>query len=121
MRRDMDLVRDILSGIAGAEGDMDARAFVNEERSFQMVAYHFEIMEEAGLLSASVQRSGSGRYCSARATRLTWDGNDFLSATSNGEVWQEVKMQMAQKAVDAPFSVVKQLAVSACARLLGIG
>ncbi len=120
MRRDMDLVRDILSGVADAEGAMDARAFVNDERSFQLVAYHFEIMAEAGLMSASVQRNGSGKYCNARATRLTWEGNDFLSATSNGNVWQEVKMQMAQMAVDAPFSIIKQLAVSACARLLGI-
>lgn len=120
MKRDMDLVRDILSQLAESDGEVDARTFVGDGRDLQLVAYHFQIMQEAGLIEANLQRAFGGSYVLAEAVRLTWEGNDFLASVSSNKVWAKVKSDIAKHSVDAPFSVIKQLAVTACMSMFGM-
>lgn len=120
MKRDMDLVRSILIELSEASGELDAKAFVDDEHDFQNVAYHFDIMNQAGLIESSVHKAFGGEYVSASAEQLTWMGNDFLASISKNDIWKQVKLEIAKKSVDAPFSVVAALATKICASQFGL-
>lgn len=114
----MDLVRLILKELSESEGPLDASAFVTDSADHDKVAYHFEIMEQAGLIEASVSRSWGGGCVKARAERLTWAGNDFLDAVASDRLWGKVKATIAKTVTAASFETVKALAVKLAADAL---
>ena len=117
MKRDMEFVRRILVEVADSREPLSAALFVDERHDFQDVAYHFRIMEDAGLLDASMQYADGG-VRAASANSLSREGQDFLSAVSNKGVWSRVMLKVAKRAGDATFSVVKALAVEELGKLL---
>nr|DAQ04696.1 MAG TPA: Transcriptional regulator, MarR/EmrR family, emrR, transcriptional regulator, DNA-binding [Caudoviricetes sp.] len=119
MRRDMDLVRDVLKAVADCEaGTLDAPVLASEERPFQLVAYHVDIMEQAGLVRANVQRSWGGSYVLARVDSLTWAGQDFLAAVSNDGLWAQAKLRVAKLAGEVSFETIKAVAVRLASDML---
>ena len=109
MKRDIDLIREILIGLSEARGSLDASVFVNRWRSYELVAYHFEIMGEAGLIVSEITDTYESRYCNAVAYRLTWEGHELLAAVSSSTVWDKVK----RIAKIAAYKVLKER-VDAC-------
>ncbi len=120
MKRDMDLVRNILKALTETDSSVQASVFVSEQYSLEEITYHFEIMQEAGLIDANIQRSFSGKILVAEASRLTWEGNDFYSAIKQDSLWQSVKLRLAKVASDAPLEVIKALAIKVFAKTLGL-
>lgn len=120
MKRDMDLVREILKTCADARGEVDASVFAGERHGFAEVAYHFEIMDEAGLVKSAIARDVNGVVVDARVTALTWEGNDFLAAVNDEKVWKRVKAKIAAMAGDATLGIVKALAVKYLGELMGV-
>lgn len=110
MKRDMDLVRRILKDLSEASGPLNASAFVDEVTTFDEVCYHFRIMDEAGLIKATVTYAGNAPYF-AVASELTWEGNDFLASVESDTIWNKVKSRVAKATGDASFSVFKAVAV----------
>lgn len=111
MRRDMDLVREILRFAADAEvSPLDARTLADEENDFQKVAYHVKIMKDAGLVEATIAKGSSGLYSLASIDSLTWEGQDLLGAISNRRVWKNVKAKVAKYAGDVTLDILKRLA-----------
>jgi len=119
MKRDMDLVREILITLGDSDNSIQAGTFVDDRNDFQVVAYHFDIMQQAGLVEGTTKKGFSGDYLYAEVSRLTWEGNEFLDSVQNNKVWMHVKAEIAKSAIGAPFEVVKNLAISACNDLLG--
>lgn len=66
MKRDMDLMKLLLREVEGEEPKPDLSGYSEEQ-----TLYHYELMEEAGLVVAGFVRSGSGEVVSARIVRLT--------------------------------------------------
>lgn len=120
MKRDMDLVRSVLMLVSEANGVVDAKTFVDDENDLQKVAYTIEIMDEAGLIDATVVKACGGVYVKASIERLTWSGNDFLASVSNSKVWSNVKAELAKQSIDAPFSVISAMATKLCMTLAGL-
>lgn len=120
MRRDMDLVRTILKGIADASGDVPASVFVTERHDFDEVAYHFDIMQQADLIDASLVRSASGSIVRADAYALTWEGNDFLDSVRSDKVWSKVKERIGGTVGTVSLAVIKEVAVSIAKTMLGL-
>ena len=119
MRRDMDLVRDILREAADCgAGALDASVLVDGRRDFACVAYHIDIMREAGLVNATVKRAWGGSYLLAQVNSLTWAGQDYLASVSNDGLWSEVKRRVARLAGDVSMETVKALAVRIAAEML---
>lgn len=118
MKRDMDIVRDILRNVAESNGGVSASTLSSKARPAELIAYHFEIMDEAGLIHATIKRGFGGQYIAATADSLTWSGNDFLSSISNENVWTEVKRKIGKTLGDASITTVKTLAVKIATDLL---
>lgn len=120
MRRDMDLVRDILKQVADSPRGLTVGLLSTDTKEFQTVCYHVDIMIEAGLITGSVSKSYGGQYVSGSIESLTWVGNDFLDAVSDSSVWAHVKEQLAKYGSSVPFDVVKALAITAIKMGMGI-
>lgn len=110
MKRDMDLVREILILVSESSDSVDFDVFVNERYDRNFVIYTIEIMKEAGLINANVIKAYGGDYISATINSLTWAGNDFLDNIKNNKVWEEVKKTLAKTCKSASINVVKKLA-----------
>jgi DNA-binding Lrp family transcriptional regulator len=95
MKRDMDLVREILmeieKGGPSTLGEVHIEGYSSEE-----VSYHVRLMGEAGLIEASGTQINAGPNASPDAieweqVRLTWAGHEFLDASRNDTMWAKAK------------------------------
>lgn len=110
MKRDMDLVREILMVVAECDDRVDYDVFVNDCYDKNFVIYTIELMKEAGLLKANVTKAYGGDYVSARIDSLTWQGHEFLGNIKNDKVWAKVKKILAKTCKSASIDVVKKIA-----------
>lgn len=92
MKRDMDLVREIL--LATEASETDPRAWVDielEGRQKNEVSYHVQLLGEAGMLVVQdLQAIGPNGY-RFKPKRLTWDGHEFLDTIRDEEIWRKTK------------------------------
>ena len=107
MQRDMDLVRKILLAVEKGEDVVgyDTRLEV-EDYSRDEIDYHIEIMGEAGLLVASIQRFMGGEYM-VNLERMTWEGHDFLDAARNESRWNQAKEKVLNATGALSFEALK--------------
>lgn len=101
MKRDMDVIREIVlavrdarSALGGIEG-MDRDVF----------AEHVRLLEEAGLVCAAVQVVQQ-RTTAAVAYRLTWAGQDFADAITSDTLWRKAKDNVIKPAGSWTFGVL---------------
>lgn len=111
MKRDWELVRAILTRLEeqnpNATG-IGADQFDGYDPS--VVAYHFMLLSEAGLIVAQVIGDMSSRFAAGFALRLTWDGQEFLSKIRSDTVWAKVKKALAEKGISLGFDAIKAAA-----------
>ena len=108
MRRDMDLIRSMLKAVADSDAPLDAHVLVDDAHPFETVAYHADLLRQAGL--ADVSEAG-GKIVLATIGPLTWAGNDFLDAIRSDSVWSRTKRLVASRVGSASFEVLKAVAV----------
>ena len=118
MKRDMDLVRQILLDLSESNESLPASVFKTSTISEKTVGYNMVIMAEAGLINITRTGADGNPYFYVCADSLTWEGNDFLSAVKNEGVWLKIKKKVAKTASDAPLEVFKALAVKALTELM---
>lgn len=111
MHRDMDLVRAILTASADSAGSLNAQTLADSRWPFQLVAYHIDIMEQAGLLRATIQRAFGGDYAVVRVNELTWEGQDLLSSIADDSIWKQTKLKVSKFAADVSVATLKAVAV----------
>jgi len=114
LKRDMDLVRTILLHF---EEKKDFRHQKPEDFQFagfdeRTIAYHVDLMYEAGLLSCEATRSrGKERLVQAIPYRLTWQGHEFLDAARNPKVWEQAKSTFREKAIGMSFDLLREVLI----------
>lgn len=52
------------------------------------------------------------------ATRLTWEGHEFLDKIKNESIWKKVKATARSKGVDLSFTVIKDIAKALIASVI---
>lgn len=118
MKRDFDLIRDILFAI---EAHPHGRAPVVkiEGRSAEEIGYHAYLIIDAGLaegIDVGHLQSPGPDY---RITRLTSAGHDFLDAARPRPHWDEVKAKVARTGVVTLQALYAALVDLAAKRLAG--
>jgi len=119
MKRDVDLIRLILLEVEKNDNpvrsiQIDAEGYAPEE-----ISYHVMLLQQAGYLTANDKSHLRGIAWEPKS--LTWAGHEFLDATRNGKVWNQVKAKLKDHSIDAPLSVIQQVATKIVAQLLGLG
>lgn len=109
MKRDMDLVRNILLAIEASNQSpldwVDLPKFPGQDD--EVISYHVALLAEADLVLAQDISTDDG--FEVRATRLTWNGHEFLDSVRDPEIWRRTK-EGAAKIGGAGLDILVEIA-----------
>lgn len=112
MKRDMNVVRQIVNEIAESESEYFEGPFeVEREITKELLDYHLEIMEDVGIIEGRLIKAYGGIIV-AYFLRLSWMGNDFYETFKNDSVWEKAKEITKEKGFEAlgvPFDILIEL------------
>lgn len=107
MKFDKDTVREILLAIEAS--GQDPREWIDLEiagKSSEEVAYHVQLLAEAGFIDAQELSSSDGYDWKAK--RLTYQGHEFLDTIREPEIWRMTK-DNAKKAGGAGLQMIFEI------------
>lgn len=105
MKRNMELVRELLLRVEADEG---LGSFASKYSQEEIVG-HVEILLDAKLLEGKVYKDLSGSPGSAYIQRLTWAGHEFLDNARDDTVWNKVTSTIKNAAITASFDVLVEM------------
>jgi DNA-binding transcriptional ArsR family regulator len=114
MKRDLDLVRELLLALEAAETSLTVPALAGY--SGELVSYHFLLLRDAGLVTLD-ERGPPHRRKSGY--RLTWEGHELLDAAREPHRWQKAK-SLIEAAGGVTFDVLKTLLTDLAKQTLGL-
>ena len=125
MRRNMDLIRQLLLGLEGetsTQYEFDMEGIDDLEKW-----YNIDLLVQANLIRGVEVRwsaDGTGPYVQTKGlVALTWEGHDFLNAVRDDSIWLQASEKAKAGGLDMQsltFEVVKSLCVSAAKHVLGL-
>lgn len=89
MKRDMDLVREILLKVEDLPFDGGFHDIAVEGRTADEISYHVMLLDEAAFIEAEDLTTNSGVCWQPK--RLTYSGHEFLDAARNDTIWEKAK------------------------------
>lgn len=120
MKRDMDLIREILLKVEAdpqLDGSHAYKTFEASDfkgHSQEEITYHVDLLFEARLVE------GIGTLDQAPAiSRLTWQGHEFIADISDATVWAVVK-ERTRAFPEVALSLVWEIAKAELRRRLGV-
>ena len=105
MKRDMELVRELLFLAESDEDDLE----LCEKYGTEKVAGHVAILIDAGLVKGSAPEGQHGRPIASQITRLTWVGHEFLDNARNDTVWKNVMAKIKDFASTVSFEILVEM------------
>lgn len=120
MKRDVNLVRKILFALEAIESYDDPVKDLLEEESRESISYHVLIMTEGGLIESIEQTKTFNSRACFYATRLTWEGHEFLDASRNDNIWNKALSEIGTKGGSFTLDIVKGLLLFYAKKQLGI-
>ncbi len=114
MKRDMDLLREILLQVETREPKQSPEVKI-EGRDRQEIVGHVRILQEARFVEATITGGPT-----AMVHRLTWAGHDFLDSIRDESVWSAVKKKLAAVGGSTSIDVLKALVTQVVKGELGL-
>jgi len=108
MKRDMDLIREILRAVEASEESYGINSPVIEGYSEAQIAYHLRLLVDGGLIEVKDVAGGFQQEDEYIGINLTWDGQDFLNAARDDSLWKKAKEAVINSGVG--FTVQSLLA-----------
>lgn len=119
MKRDLDLVRNILVTAEKSDGPVDAGTLLNCCSDLRVIAFHVELMRENGLIRADVEYDGlADAPMDVTVDGITWDGYDYLDAIRSDKVWRKANDAISSSVGDTSLSVVKETCTMVATELI---
>ena len=121
MKRDMELIREILFAVEKSEEDL--RGWIELElpgRSQKEVSYHVMLLDQAGLIEAQDLCSTDDDGFEWRPKSLTWQGHEFLDAARNDTIWKMAVQRVSHIVGSVSFDVMRSLLIDVAKQELGI-
>lgn len=111
MKRDMDLIREILFLVESKEDD---RPCWGEDLPLEgckpiELSYHANMLAEAGFIVFEPARTDTGRIIKVLVFSLTWHGHEYLDTIRDPEIWRKTK-EGAQKVGGFSLELMADLA-----------
>ena len=118
MKRDMDLVRDILLAVEEHDDDRFRPLELDiPDRPQPEVSYHVMLLADAGLIDAA--DLSSPNRLDWRPRRLTWAGHEFLEVARNNSIWSRAKQRVTQSTDGLAFDLLKSVLLALAKESLG--
>ena len=119
MKRDMDLVREILLNIESAEAryeKVNVPGYPDD-----IVNYHLDLLISAEIVNGEMNWMSHGRGV-AVVRGLRWEGHDFLDTIRNESIWTETKAFVLERGLQTiPIELLKSVATEFAKQQLGLG
>jgi len=109
MKRDMDLVREILLIVESAPCTKESLNVTIPDVDDELVGYQIQIMMEAGLVHCA--NWSTEAYYDFRPQYLTWEGHEFLDACRDQGRWDKAKEIVQSTGAAVTFVVLKEILV----------
>ena len=106
MKRDMDLIRQILQSAEALEFEDGEPPELYQAKTTNE-AYQIAIMKDAGLVDADVDSTGRSPS-GATVIRLTWAGHDFLDSCRDNKIWEMAKEHIIKPGASWTFSLLSE-------------
>lgn len=112
MKREMDLVREILFAIEDAPPNKRLMGLTIDGYDKQVVAAHCEMLYQKGLIKEyyGIKCDGLDGVINFYVIDLTWDGQDFLEMIRQDTVWNKTKDIMKNHGLPFLLDTIKQVA-----------
>lgn len=117
----MDLIRSILIQVEAADDSRECGQLDFCGHSQSEVYYHIELMQQRGLIDATIHKDWAGEIISASISGLTWDGLDYLDAMRDDRVWSRAKKAIASTVGSTTFDVIKQACTMVATEMIKSG
>lgn len=115
MKRNLDIVRDILLQVEQAEDYLTINDLfdVRDKRkgcnyTDNEIIYHVELLFAHGFIDGCIRRDMNGDITDNSIDGLTWDGADFLESMRDQRVWDRARDTIKKTVGSTTFEVVKQ-------------
>ncbi|MBE2188430.1 MAG: DUF2513 domain-containing protein [Candidatus Kapabacteria bacterium] len=129
MKRDMELIRNILLAIeahpkANAKRDEIYNSLNPELQGFEFqndtIYEHIKLLKEANIIDYDLVEYLGGKYDMPNGIRITWDGHEYLASIKNDAVWSNIKARLGKESINAPVEIIKQLGISLLQNAFGL-
>ncbi len=115
MKRDLDLVKEILLQIEAAPTHLNDIKINITEQDPKLINFHLHLLLNAGYIEANVTDYGS-----VLPKRLTNSGCDFLDASRNNTIWNKAKDTAKEKGLSLTLDIAKELLITLTKASLGL-
>jgi len=112
MKRDWELIREILLAIEAKPDDSWLGAEQIEGYSIEEISYHYKILHQAGLIEADFK---GGLWW---AKELTWQGHELLDSLREKALWNKIKEEIKEKGMSLSFEAIRVIASELIKRFL---
>lgn len=123
MKRDMELIRQLLLDLEAASGALDGRHAVDGYTQGE-VAYHLALLIKSGLAEGPPPSSVLGNSTQVPdfvlALRLSPAGHDFIDTLRDETVWKKVREKTAKVGSTVALDIVKALGQAVIRQALGL-
>jgi hypothetical protein len=109
MKRDMDLVRDIMLKVEALPPGPPVLYRVGEVEDLVLLN-HLEMLIDAGLVRGKISRSQGARGDVIGISSLTWVGHEWLDVVRDPRVWDEAKRTLLENGGALSFELTKAVA-----------
>lgn len=107
MRRDLDLVREILLWMESLpEGSAANQEPQIPERTAEEIGFHAHLMAQAGLITAADIGGSFALTPQAMPLSITWQGYEFLDASRDDTIWQKAKRTVLASGASIAFNLL---------------
>jgi hypothetical protein len=119
MRRDPDLIRQILLALERHPGGFAPDEIAIPGFTSEQIGYHIHLLAQAGLVKAVEAGHLQSQSPQAKARELTWAGHEFLDAARNLDHWNRAK-QIIASAGSASLDIWKAVLTDLVKKSLGL-
>jgi hypothetical protein len=119
MKRDLDLVRQLLLQIEGLPAGPPAQYRTSEIEDPVLLA-HFELVIASGLVNGKISRSQSSRGDVISISGLTWDGHEWIEMVRSQSVWNATKSMLIDSGAALTYELTKAAASTILRARLGL-
>lgn len=121
MKRDMDLVRQLLLNIEEAVDyePIRSRDIALDGYSAEQIGYHLGILADGELVDVIDTRTHDSKMFSCFVKGITWQGHEFLDSVRDDGVWKHTSEKLKPFG-SASLEIVKSVAIACLTSRLGL-
>jgi hypothetical protein len=122
MKRDMELIRELLLAIEAVKKDTSFPASdlnLESDWATEDVYYNLQLMADAGFIDAQPVKSFQGIH-NVLIKRMTYEGHEFLDNARNESIWKEAMGLVQQKGGSVAIGILTQLLTSVAKQHFGL-